>query len=197
MHSCFAELPDHILNSCLRLTSFEAKLRSQRVCTSWRNVLKRSIAPGDACKASLSDFWGRSLTLCVSEPTETRARTQVDDLQSTQAATVVYLVTTVGPLSLHNEACLHWIAQQALGFLEVRVKIRATLPAQLLPHLATALKAAAALAPSGWHLRLDAGEKTRATKLHLSKADITASVQVCSKLVKCPNDSHSTMFCRF
>jgi len=73
---------------------------------------------------------------------------------------------------LHNEACLHWIAQQALGFLEVRVKIRATLPAQLLPHLATALNAAAALAPSGQQLQLDAGEQTRARKLRLIKSMI-------------------------
>jgi len=37
-----------------------------------------------------------------------------------------------------------------------------------------------------------------ATKLHLSKADNTASLQVLSKLVKCPNpDSHSSVLCRF
>ena len=46
-----------------------------------------------------------------------------------------------------------------MGFLEVHIKIRAILPAQLLPHVAKALKAAAALAPSGWQLQLDAGEK--------------------------------------
>ncbi len=47
MDSCFAELSDLILSSCLRLTSFEAKLRCQQVCTSWRSLLKRSAAPGD------------------------------------------------------------------------------------------------------------------------------------------------------
>ncbi len=116
--------------------------------------------PGGACGASLSDLWGRSLHLCVSEPTETRARTQVDDLQAKQAAIVVYLITTVGPLSLRNEACLHWITQRAMVFPEVRIEIRAVLPAQLLPHLATAFRAAAALAPSGWHSQLDAGEES-------------------------------------
>ncbi len=185
MHTCFADLPDCILNSCLRLTSFEAKLRCQQVCTSWRNLLKRSIGLGDANEASLSDLWGRSLTMLVSEASETQAKTRVGDLQSTQAI-LVYLITTVEPLSVHNEACLHWIAQRAMVFPEVHIKIKAVFSAQLLPHLATALKAAAALAPSGWHLQLQAGEKTRASKLQLRKADTTASLQVFSKLVKCP-----------
>ena len=120
----------------------------------------------------------------------------VDHLQSKQAAVVVHLITTERPLSLHNGACLYWIAQQAMGFSDVHIKIRASLPAQLLPHLATALKAAAALAPSGWQLQLDAGEKTQTVKLYLSKAVDTASPQVLIKLVKCPNDSHSIMSCR-
>ena len=132
----------------------------------------------------MSNVWGRTLKLYVSEPTETRARTQVADLQTKQAITVVHLITTVGPLSLHNEACLHWMIQQAMAFPIVCIKIEAVLPAQLMPHLATVLKAAAALAPSGWQLRLDAGEKIRATKLQLSKADSTASLQVLYKHVK-------------
>jgi len=167
MYSCFAELPDCILNSCLRLTSFEAKLRCQQVCTSWRSLFKRSAASGDACEALLSNLWGGALTLYVSEPTKRRTRTQVADIQThgSKQATVVHLMTTVGPLSLHNEACLHWIAQQAMNFRNVCIKIQAVLPAQLMPLVATALKAAAAVAPSGWQLELDAGEKTRATNL--------------------------------
>ena len=78
---------------------------------------------------------------------------------------VVHLMTSVGPLSLHNEACLHWIAQQAMSFRSFCIKIQAVLPAQLMPHVATALRAAAAVAPSGWQLELDAGEKTQATNL--------------------------------
>ena len=38
---------------------------------------------------------------------------------------VVHLMTTVGPLSLHNEACLQWIAQQAMSFRNVCIKIQA------------------------------------------------------------------------
>ncbi len=183
MYSCFAELPDHVLNSCLRLTSFEDKLRCQQVCTSWRSLFNRSAASGDTCETSLCDVWGRILTLYVSEPTEGRARTQVDDFQSEHARTVVYLITTKGPLSVHNEAFLHWISHRAVAFPTVHIAIKAVLPAQLMPHLAAALKAAAALAPSRWQLQLDAGEKTWATKLHLSKADEPASLQVLSKLV--------------
>ena len=63
MYSCFAELPDCILNSCLRLTSFEAKLRCQQVCRSWRSLLNRSAASGDACETSLSDLWGTCVYL--------------------------------------------------------------------------------------------------------------------------------------
>ncbi len=205
MDSCFAELPDHILSSCLRLTPFVAKLRCQQVCTSWRSLLKRSAASGDACEASASSLWGRSLRCFISEPTETLARTQVDDSPTglaihhcKQTTAVVYLITTAGPLSLHNEACLHWIAQQAMVFPEVWIGSRAVSLAQLMPHLATALKAASALAPSGWQLQLDAGEKARTTNLQLSKADNTASLQIVSKLVKYPNpDPHSTILCRF
>jgi len=65
-------------------------------------------------------------------------------------------------------------------FPEVHIGITAVLPAQLVPHLVTALKAAAALAPSAWQMRLYAGERTRAAKLQLSKADNTASLQVLS-----------------
>ncbi len=180
MHSCFAELPDHILISCLRLTSFGDKLRCQQVCTSWRSLLNRSAASGHACEISRSDLWGPSLNLYVRDPTERRARTRVADLHSTQAVTAVYLVTTVGPLSLHNEACLQWIAQRAVVFPEVHIDIEAVLPAQLVPHLAAALKAAAALAPSAWQMRLYAGERRRAAKLQSSKADSTASLQVSS-----------------
>ena len=195
MYSCFAELPDHVLNSCLRLTSFEDKLRCQQVCTSWRSLFNRSAA---TCETSLCDVWGRILTLYVSEPTEGRARTQVDDFQSEHARTVVYLITTKGPLSVHNEAFLHWISHRAVAFPTVHIAIKAVLPAQLMPHLAAALKAAAALAPSRWQLQLDAGEETWTTKLHMSKADRTASLQTISNLVKYPNpDSHNTVSCRF
>ncbi|DBA97929.1 TPA: hypothetical protein ACH3X3_012777 [Trebouxia sp. C0006] len=154
MHSCFAEFPDHILISCLRLTSFGDKLRCQQVCTSWRSLLNRSAASGHACEISRSDSWGPSMNLYVRDPAERRARTRVADLHSTQAVTAVYLVTTVGPLSLHNEACLQWIAQRAVVVPEVHIDIEAVLPAQLVPHLAAALKAAAALAPSAWQMRL-------------------------------------------
>ncbi len=196
MDSSFAELPDHILSSCLRLTTFAAKLRCQQVCTSWRSLLNRSAASGDACEASTSSSWGRSLMLYVSAPTEALARTRVVDLGYKQAT--MDLITTAGPLSVHNEACLHWVAQRAMDFPYVRIQIREVLPAQLLAQLATALKAAAALAPSGWQLQLDAGKKTRATKLQLRKADTAASLQVLSKLCKCPNpESYSTVLCRF
>lgn len=115
-----------------------------------------------------------------------------------EAVTFVDLITTAGPLSLHNEACLHWIGQQAMVFPEVYIDIGAVSPAQLMPHLATALKAASARAPSGWQLQLDAGEETWTTNLHLSKADSTASLQTISNLVKYPNpDSHNTVSCRF
>jgi len=154
-------------------------LRCQQVCKSWRSLLNRSAASGDACATSLSDLWGLSLDLHVSEPTDRRARTQVADLQPTQAFTVVYLITTVGPLSLHNEACLQWIAQRAKVFPEVHIYTTAVLPAQLMmPHLAAALKAAAALAHAAWQMRLWAGEGTRAAKLQWSKANNTASLQV-------------------
>lgn len=62
---------------------------------------------------------------------------------------------------MHNEACLHWVAQRAMDFPCVCIEIIIDLPAQLLAQLATALKAAAALAPSRWQLQLDAGKKTR------------------------------------
>ena len=193
-----AELPDHILSSCLRLTSLVAKLRCQQVCTSWRSLLKCSAAPGDACEASNSSLWGRSLSVYLSGPTETLARTRVVNMGYKEAVTFVDLITTAGPLSLHNEACLHWIGQQAMVFPEVYIDIGAVSPAQLMPHLATALKAASARAPSGWQLQLDAGEETWTTNLHLSKADSTASLQTISNLVKYPNpDSHNTVSCRF
>ena len=180
MHSCFAELPDCILNSCLRLTSFEAKLRCQQVCRSWRSLFNRSAASGDACDTSLSDLWGPSLNLYVSEPTERRARTQVANLQSRQAVTVVHLETTVGQLSLHNEACLQWISQRAVVFPEVHIDMTAVLPAQLMLHLAAALRAAAALAPSAWQRQLYAGERTWAAQLQWSKANNSVSLQVSS-----------------
>jgi len=90
------------------------------------------------------------------------------------------LITTAGPLSLHNEACLQWISQRAVVFPEVHIDITAVLPAQLMPHLAAALRAAAALAPSAWQMRLYTGERTRAAKLQWSKADNPASLQVSS-----------------
>ncbi len=124
MDSCFAELPDHILSSCLRLTSFEAKLGCQRVCTSWRSILQRSAAPGDACEASMSRLWGHTLAIYLSEPDKTLARTRVDDLGYKQATTVVYLIMAEGPPSLHNVACLHWISQRAMVFPEVHITSR-------------------------------------------------------------------------
>ena len=196
MDSCFAELPDHVLSSCLRLTSFVAKLRCQQVCASWRSLLERSAAPGNTCETSNTSLWGLSLNLYVSEPTETLARTPIEYLGY---ITCVNLITTAGPLSLHSEACLHWIAQQAMVFPQVYIHIddiRAVSPAQLMPRLATALIATTALAPPGWLLQLDAGKKPRATKLHLRRADKAISLQVSSKLVKCP-DSYSTALCRF
>ncbi len=193
MDSCFTELPDYILSSCLRLTSFVAKLRCQQVCTSWRSLLKRSAAPGDACEASKSSLWGRSLRFYVSEPTKTSARTRIVDLGYKKEITFVDLITTAGPLSLHNEACLHWIGQQAMVYPEVCIDVRAVLPAQLILHLATALKVASAMAPSEWQLQLDGGTETRTTNLQLSNADNTASLQTISNLLMCPNlDSQYT-----
>jgi len=81
---------------------------------------------------------------------------------------------------LHNKACLQWISQRAVVFPEVHINITAVLPAQLMPRLAAALRAAAALAPSAWQMRLHAGERTRAAKLQWSKANKPASLQVSS-----------------
>ena len=45
----------------------------------------------------------------------------------------------------------------------VTVQSKSSMPGQLLPHHATALEAARAMAPSGWSIELDAGKPAQIT----------------------------------
>ncbi len=157
MESNFAELPEHILTSCLSLTSFATKFHCELVCKSWKSVLLRpAVASGKTCVALLPNVWGRGLLLKVSAADNNRARTHVENLHSENAITAIHIVTTSGPLSSHDEACLSWIARRAMTFNLVNLDSESSMFGQLLPHLAIALEAARALAPSGWQIELNA-----------------------------------------
>ena len=163
MESNFAELPDQILTSCLSLTSCAAKLHCELVCKSWRSVLQRPAVPNnESCVALLPGVWGRTL-LKVSAAGEKPARTHIEGLYRETVYTTIHIMTTSGPLSSHDEACLSWIARRATTVNLVVVRSKSSMPGQLLPHLATALEAARALAPSGWSIELDAGKPAQIT----------------------------------
>ena len=176
MESNFAELPDQILTSCFRLTSFASKLHCELVCKSWRSVLQR---PADTCFALLPGVWGRALVLKVSAADEKRARTHVKNLHGETAFTAIHIVTTPGPLSSHDEACLSWIARRAMTVNIVHLRSESSLSGHLLPHLATALESARALAPAGWQIELDAGELARITSSGFLLSGCFSSFVVC------------------
>jgi len=164
MESNFADLPDQLLRSCLCLTSFATKLHCELVCKSWRSVLQRPAVPdGENRFVSLPGVWGRVLLLTISAADKKRARTHVEKLHREDTHTAIHIVTTSGPLSSHDEACLSWIARRAMTVNLVSLRSKSSLSGQLLPHLATALEAARALAPAGWQIELDAGELARIT----------------------------------
>ena len=204
MEPSFAELPDHILASCFCLTSFASKLHCELVCKSWRSVLQRPAVPfGDTCFGLLPGVWGEDLLLGVSAADEKRARTYVENLHRETAVTAIHIITAPGPLSRHDAACLSWIARRAMTVNIVTVRSESSMPAQLLPHLATALEAARALAPAGWQVELVAGELARTTSSGCLRGGCSSSFVVCvmqSCLMcecSCHSDIHEHMPCRF
>ena len=99
----------------------------------------------------------------VSAADEKRARTHVTNLHSETSLTAIHIISTSGPLSSHDKACLSWIARRAMTVNLVNLRTDSSMSGQLLPHLATSLEAARALAPSGWQIELDAGKPARVT----------------------------------